>query len=347
MCVKFLVAILILLTTHTAIHSQTVADICRDGYIQTRLGISSLSCDSTSENYQENSVNPYGIVEPAQVFLSKYTWKECNGMISCTENTILNGQTAKQEFLFRDGMFKRIDRNDQSKNQYGQFFDHTGQYHSFSIWRDGFLESNHEAVERLKTKPLKYEGIELISGDPCHKISMDQGNATEYFWFDPKKNYLIRRTQYHPNYNKKIYFEREVEKFIEPKPGVWFPSQTISRQSRSGKMVIFGRTTFRNVVVNGPIPDSTFQLKFPVGTKVTDNRAGTYYVVGENEEPVGPVIPKAVPRNLSPAEVQMPTGVSLPGQSEGTPTWVWAVVGASVLATSAIGYGLWWRRRAG
>ena len=190
---------------------KTVA-LCRESYLQTKQAIKSVSCDVVTESYQEAGISPSGIAMPAQVTQTKLTWKESAGVIKCVESSTSGDYSRKEEFLWKDQVFKHVKRDSQTKDVYGQFFDHTGQYSSFSIWRDGFLESNHEAVERLKTKPLKYEGVEEVAGAPCYKISMDQGNATEYLWFDPKKNYLIRRTQYHPSYNKKIYFEREIEK---------------------------------------------------------------------------------------------------------------------------------------
>jgi hypothetical protein len=97
-------------------------------------------------------------------------------------------------------------------------------------------------------------------------------------YIDPSKNY-IPVIQESMLYDGTAFSKHKCSDLRQSSDGLWIPYQYSWSDPRMG---YFGEYKFEDVVVNKPIADNLLDIDFPQGTKVTDKRIGSTYVVGKN-----------------------------------------------------------------
>jgi len=134
--------------------------------------------------------------------------------------------------------------------------------------RENFITSVSQTIE--KTKSQSCFVVEIIQKNSDFKyilwIAPDKG-------FRPIKTIMISK-------HTKYLFTTKYEKFDR----VWFPiSGKVEGEVRDddGEILVHGIIEFelKNIEINKGISDSFFQIKFPKGTKVYDERTGVSYIV--------------------------------------------------------------------
>lgn len=115
---------------------------------------------------------------------------------------------------------------------------------------------------------------------------------------DPAANYMVRKTRSESTSPDGYTSGSEVVRFKEAAPGVYFPEQLVIKRWKAGKAQPDDTVTFRNVVVNQPIPDSTFDLKYRNGIYLTDRIERKEYQVNENGLPIGSKRPMATATSI-------------------------------------------------
>ena len=123
-------------------------------------------------------------------------------------------------------------------------------------------------------------------------------------------------------------------KFVEAKPGIFFPGEVEQRVFSDDKLRSRTRVTFTSVRINEVLEPSHFELLFPEGISVADHRKGLAYKTGAQEQPEGDV----VALNTSPA-----SNATVRRRFADNKLWIAAGIGATVLIAG--GAFLIWRRR--
>lgn len=103
-------------------------------------------------------------------------------------------------------------------------------------------------------------------------LSYEHGRVEVFF--DPVVNYLVRKATVVVDAPRKITVTREVVRFTEPKPGIFFPAEAV-HHTPDGKRQV--RWTFSNIRINEPIPADVFRLPLPDETVTSDYIKGTIY----------------------------------------------------------------------
>jgi hypothetical protein len=114
-------------------------------------------------------------------------------------------------------------------------------------------------------------------------------------YIDPSKNY-IPVIQESMLYDGTPFSKHKCSDLRQSSDGLWIPYQYSWSDPRMG---YFGEYKFEDVVVNKPIADSLLDIDFPQGTKVTDKRIGSTYVVGKNPRSAEAGSSVAVQQNTS------------------------------------------------
>jgi hypothetical protein len=130
---------------------------------------------------------------------------------------------------------------------------------------------------------------EKSSGHNCIRVrlildSQDGKDVnTVTLWHDESYNYLIRKAVMVFGKAELSQTESEILHFIEPKPGIYFPTKCRVQAMRNGKQIYSEMDSISELSVNEPIPSSVFRLPpIPSGTFMTDRIEGTTYSVDAN-----------------------------------------------------------------
>lgn len=107
--------------------------------------------------------------------------------------------------------------------------------------------------------------------------------------FNPDVNFLIDLVEYRCKLDggHEIYRRHWVESFVEPIPSVFFPQQVYCDSTTNGKESANRTIELSEIVVNGAIPESAFQLRYPHGIVMTDDIRRSYYQINANGERIG------------------------------------------------------------
>jgi outer membrane lipoprotein-sorting protein len=116
------------------------------------------------------------------------------------------------------------------------------------------------------------------------ELTSPGGKSKGEYWFDPSANFLISRyvvTVRNANGGTGVSVVRtDVERFIEPAPGVFFPAAVTRMDFADGNLDTRYVSELKEVKVNQPLPRDTFDLKFAPNTRVNDLIRGKRYTVG-------------------------------------------------------------------
>ncbi len=228
----------------------------------------------------------------------------------------------------------------------------------FDYWLDficlprasGDLQERYVTFDRA-VRDKRYTAVKVVGVDPAvssaihvtFELAESGGRTKVAVWLDPAVNHLIRKAiRTEETDQGQIVTEMTVEQFAEPKPGLFLPTK-VTQRAKVGKAEFPGVTlTATDLRVNESIPPATFQLAFPVGTRVSDQIRGTTYTVtadGSQAKP-GVTFPVAEP----PQGESRPTAT--PADAD-DPAWPWwkRIVLASALLVILAGAVVWVRRR--
>jgi hypothetical protein len=102
-------------------------------------------------------------------------------------------------------------------------------------------------------------------------------NFAVHFWMDPQRNYIVRRkVNYH---DEMISLETNI-RYRQDAVAGWVPSSWESSYfDHNGNLHTSWEVTVTNLQVNRPIEDSVFDLEFPEGCHVRDQRIGKEFRV--------------------------------------------------------------------
>lgn len=122
-------------------------------------------------------------------------------------------------------------------------------------------------------------------------VDLEHDSARLEIWFDPRANYLPRRTivtSAQPlSGGKPLRSEASVARFKEVAPTIYFPEKVEAQYYHDNRRVYAQVITFSDLRVNQSLPPDTFRLRFPSGARVADQFKGKAYKVGEDGNPLG------------------------------------------------------------
>lgn len=151
---------------------------------------------------------------------------------------------------------------------------------------------------------------------------------------DPSHNYQICRVETLDARKKPIeYFgDLFVDEFQEPKPGIYIP-KVIKKVVRNDSDRV-QEVLIRDVVVNDPIPEDTFQLRFPAGIIVLDTtQDNCYHIWGDDK----PAMTFRTPGELNQWKLTKMSSFLRKRRDNGS--WTWKV--AALVAATGILFGLY------
>ncbi len=139
----------------------------------------------------------------------------------------------------------------------------------------------------------------MIQGRPCEEYTCKlSADSHERAWVDPGQGYAVRRLD---RYGKDSIQQRtDVEYRFDEGTKEWFPSEwVITKYGKAEK--VWNRTTVKVTEwkINPDLPTETFDIRFPLGMSVADNRnhfayrvtdAGTLEQVDSFGNIVGPTL---------------------------------------------------------
>jgi hypothetical protein len=112
------------------------------------------------------------------------------------------------------------------------------------------------------------------------ELILEEGGREEY-WLSPAKNYLVTQTFSTAKFQTKEFSTRaEITQFLEPKPGIFFPTEVVTTQFVDGKMIKRTVGSIKQLSINMPLPPDIFSLDFVPGDAVFDHLQGKRYTVG-------------------------------------------------------------------
>jgi hypothetical protein len=199
-----------------------------------------------------------------------------------------------------------------------------------NITFDQFAGSHQKELRSIRR--LTEGGVTLIA------VEFKLPNWTCTMFLDPAANYMVRKAWTQNDAEDGYHSGAEVTRFRQATPGVYFPEEVISKRRNAGRDQPDEIHTFRNVVVNQPIPASTFDLKFRHGIQVRDRIEGKKYPVNEAGIPIGPKVPLAA-TVVTPIDTQPRSATQQEPRSAG-----WWVLPTSVGLLCVAG-ALWYVRR--
>lgn len=129
---------------------------------------------------------------------------------------------------------------------------------------------------------LKATGLALsIDGATCREFTLPTGSdALMSFWLDPEREYVVRRMRRMKQ--GRLESQSDIQYRTDPVIG-WMPnSWTRNVYTRSGEVLTTTKIEVRSYELNSPIPEEEFQIMFPVGAEVYDQRNGKSYWVEDD-----------------------------------------------------------------
>lgn len=324
---------------------EDLAAVCRNGHLQSRAAIRSLSCRVEIHTPPGKEFNPYrGTIEEMPTRRARLEWWQDSGMIRCRYDSRGDGSHVI-DVLWKDGALKTLYSQispDAMKTKItaGKLEGEKGLETVSSPWQLA-LFGWPGPLPCTFDKPA-YQGTAMadLKGHRCIRVTQADNVMAGEIWFDPKLNYLVRKSVQFPHPgDRSSWYEEEVASFREWKPGIFFPEVVIRRKGEGGQLSLMDRVVFQDVRINEPIDPTVFLLNFPADTTVTDVLKGVKYEVGAGEQPVSAPRPASPPQNLS--GEGMPTYKMSPWYNS---RWLAIAVG-TVGLLGTIGVFVWRRRR--
>jgi hypothetical protein len=174
--------------------------------------------------------------------------------------------------------------------------------------------------------------------DEAVVVELEKGRLVREFWFDPRRNYLIKKLVAKSDQGEATW---EVVGFKEAAPGVYFPEAMVIKAYKAGALQSTRTATFADIRVNMTIPESTFRLDFPPNIEVHDLIQGKKFITDASGRPSGAGVDLPhPPPPTSPGHPVVPRTVT---KSEPTHWTAWVLpASAGILA---VGGGAWGVRR--
>ena len=168
---------------------------------------------------------------------------------------------------------------------------------------------------------------------PCQEYAIDHPSGGRItFLLDPEKDYVVRRVR---NQNDKGHITDQTD--VEYRPhevAGWVPSAWVfNKYSAAGNTLKTTRVEVVELRVNEPQPPELFDIQFPPGTEVHDNKNNKLYIVKSDGSM----------RELSTRGEELPGSVF----QSGTPWYrrhQWLLVSLA-LALAVVAVGLVWVKR--
>lgn len=198
----------------------------------------------------------------------------------------------------------------------------------FSHWAQT-LVSFHPFHEIL-ARPHSIHKAELLPA-PANEIyvKLAHANGQLEFWFDPRVNYLIRKSVMVPAAGTAVRWENAVVEFAEPAPSVFVPTIIEHRNLVDGSLKAVLRTILSEVKLNQPMGKNALRLPGIDGMECIDNDRDVKFKVDADGNRIGPESPVRIARISPPSTTGSPPLSSvihpLPGRPP-TPMWVWVLV---------------------
>jgi hypothetical protein len=161
---------------------------------------------------------------------------------------------------------------------------------------------------------LEYPGTKIESTQEDQlvvvRLESSTGNSVGRYWFDPRKNHLITKTEVllkggkAPDSSVTI----EIEKFVEAAAGVYFPARYTRTDQTGGKTTAQWVTEIRGIQINIPLAPDSLDLPAKPNDVVIDHIQGRQFVVGSdgrsetNTRSIEPLVPmrnKSTPTQLT------------------------------------------------
>lgn len=175
---------------------------------------------------------------------------------------------------------------------------------------------------------------------PDNTIHIDLTHAAGRleFWFDPKVNYLIRKSVWIHAENKTMRWEHEVVEFLEGAPGVFVPIIIEHRCFVKETLQAVLRTILSDVEVNKPLDKDALRLPGIEGMECIDTDREVKYKVDADGKPVGPESPLPVYRVSPPSHSggSPISGSSRQPSRPPTPGWVWILIFSAIVLVGAL-----------
>lgn len=317
---------------------EEIIATCRDGYLQSRAAIRTLTCNVEDHRSAWRGLNPYtGKMMNFPATIMRLRWVEDRD-IALGKMTL---DPVVLDYLWDKGTLKELktDEAENPKTHVGRIDGPEGITHVATAWGLALMDRPDYFRARVNAENVSEAISDTLEGQRCYRVTILTDGAREDVWFDIKKNFLLRQRIVYPHPGNIAVFHRyKVTQFSEDKPGAFFPASVHYEIMNNGKVDQSHKMLFRDVKINDPIDPAKLTLRFPTGTHVTDTRKGIAYTVDENEQPVGAVehVAKSSERG---SEVLMPTGL----ESRSYRTY-WIVGG--VVAAIAVSTAVYFRRRA-
>lgn len=213
----------------------------------------------------------------------------------------------------------------------------------FDVWREavclpvnvGEFPRSHTTLDQALADPrckLKRISRETLDGRACDRVTFENSSLHKTYdvWLDASVNYLARKviTLWNEEGGGWIKKEVVIETFVEPAPGVFFPTQISCKMTGNGSFVgEWPKTTVhvKNLQVNKAIPSDTFEPRFAPGSVLADRFQGKTFTVsasGQPDTPLGTIVP---PDESSKPAAGVPTAPTPPGAD--VPAWaLWKIL---------------------
>jgi hypothetical protein len=203
-------------------------------------------------------------------------------------------------------------------------------------------------LDELLTKPHKVHECKILveDGRQLVLVRLSHEKAILDICFDPAANYLVQKIVVElvvPPGTKAKGGKgiREVTKFKEVNPGLFFPDRVEVRQTAPGQQQ--PRLThvhlFSDVQINGVVPDSVFMARLPAGIEVLDSIQNKKYTVepdGTLSVRPGETLAEVAPLSLSSRKAISSSNVSgMPKKNS------FRIISLIVIGLIGIGTGLW------
>lgn len=179
-----------------------------------------------------------------------------------------------------------------------------------------------------------------IDGRDCIRVTMDILTQTEKtYWFDVGRNYLVSKSA---EVSKDHRTESENLDYVEPQPGVFFPTKRVAKTYRGSEQRSHVCVTLSDVRINEPLADDVFRIPMiPSGTTCSDWIRKQRYPIDENWQQ----IPGSKTEPLAMTPLPTPSsssgeGTQYTAQSTGEPKswtrWIaWGSLAILLLASTA------------
>src|SRR5579883_227764 len=280
-CARVLVSCLLLTRPAFAGESrERLVATARDGNQAAILSIHSMECKYERKPWggtsAEKASEYWNLFSPGRFWRSgeDYRHFKPNGDRTTTDALIRNGRGL---FLRKGPQFPRPLLGYQTLTPVYGVGGFMWRWLSFSHW--GPVPISFYPFHEILNHPHVIRAAERLP-PPASEIHIelthDRGRLE--FWFDPKVNYLVRKSVMIPP-DTTYRWEDEVIEFAEPSPSVFVPVVVEHRCLIEGVLQATIRTTLTELKVNQPLAKNALRLPGIEGMECTDAERETKYKV--------------------------------------------------------------------